>query len=51
MAKQDVRGTEAWVEKISVQELPALATTVRTLERLEKDNAASLARLAPEHLA
>lgn len=45
MSKQDVRGTDAWIEKISVQELPALATTVRTLERLEKDDAASLARL------
>ncbi|WP_341502347.1 HDOD domain-containing protein [Gallaecimonas sp. GXIMD4217] len=40
-----VRGVDAWVERISEQELPALATTVRTLEKLEKDDAASLACL------
>ena len=40
-----VRGTEAWVEQISVRELPALCATVRMLEKLSKDDTASLAQL------
>ena len=39
------RGTEAWVERISTRELPALCSTVRMLEQMANDDTASLANL------
>ncbi len=41
----DIYGTEAWASRISDQELPALASTVRTLEKLQKSDSASLSAL------
>ncbi|WP_432452233.1 MULTISPECIES: HDOD domain-containing protein [unclassified Agarivorans] len=38
-------GTQQWVERISEHELPALAATVRLLEKLAKDDTSSLAVL------
>ncbi|WKE65531.1 HDOD domain-containing protein [Gallaecimonas kandeliae] len=38
-------GLEAWVERISEKELPAMTATVRALEQLEKSDTASLASL------
>lgn len=45
MGKLTTRGTDAWVERISVHELPALCSTVRLLERLANDDTSSLAHL------
>ena len=39
------RGTDAWVERISNKEMPALCSTVRMLEQMAKDDTASLAHL------
>ena len=36
---------QPWIDKISKQEMPALASTVRELENLAKDDTASLAKL------
>jgi len=36
---------QPWIEKISKQEMPAFASTVRELENLAKDDTASLAKL------
>jgi len=36
---------QPWIDKISEQEMPALASTVRELENLAKDDTASLAKL------
>lgn len=38
-------GSEAWVDHISDKQLPALSSTVRTLEHLVKDDTVSLAKL------
>lgn len=45
MAIQSTRGTDAWIERISVQEMPALCATVRMLEKMAKDDNMSLADL------
>ncbi|RCU49223.1 MULTISPECIES: HDOD domain-containing protein [Corallincola] len=45
MSKHELQGTEAWVEKISEHELPALAATVRNLEKMASNDTASLASL------
>jgi HD-like signal output (HDOD) protein len=39
------RGTEEWVERISVHEVPALSDTVKLLEKMGKDDKLSLAEL------
>ena len=44
-SKAATRGTEAWVERISVREMPALCSTVRMLEQMANDDTASLANL------
>ncbi|WP_042145610.1 MULTISPECIES: hypothetical protein [unclassified Pseudoalteromonas] len=36
---------QPWIDKISKQEMPALASTVRELENVAKDDTASLAKL------
>ena len=45
MVSQATRGTDAWVERISIKEMPALCSTVRMLEQMAKDDTASLAHL------
>lgn len=45
MAIQSTRGTDAWIERISVQEMPALCATVRMLEKMAQDDNMSLADL------
>ena len=45
MASLSTRGTDAWVERISTKEMPALCSTVRMLEQMAKDDTASLANL------
>jgi Predicted signal transduction protein len=45
MAIQSTRGTDAWIERINVQEMPALCATVRMLEKMAKDDNMSLADL------
>ncbi|GAA5217478.1 HDOD domain-containing protein [Corallincola platygyrae] len=45
MSKDGIKGTEAWVEKIGKYELPALAATVRNLEKMASNDTASLASL------
>ena len=45
MAIQSTRGTDAWIERISVQEMPALCATVWMLEKMAKDDNMSLADL------
>jgi hypothetical protein len=45
MAIQTTRGTDAWIERISVQEMPALCATVRMLEKMAQDDNMSLADL------
>ncbi len=45
MKTDDIKGTEAWVEKINKHELPAFAATVRNLEKLADDDTASLPSL------
>lgn len=45
MAIQMTRGTDAWVERISVQEMPALCATVKMLDTLSQDENTSLAEL------
>jgi HD-like signal output (HDOD) protein len=45
MSIKSTRGTEAWVERISVQEVPALSDTIRLLEKMAKDEKLSLADL------
>ena len=46
-------GLENWVDKINAEELPALCTTVRQLERLASDETASLSKIGqvilPDH--
>ncbi|BBB25665.1 HDOD domain-containing protein [Amphritea japonica] len=38
-------GTDEWVEMIGEQELPALCSTIREIEKLSKDDISSLAKL------
>ncbi|SFB97129.1 HDOD domain-containing protein [Pseudoalteromonas denitrificans] len=45
MDKKSTNKSIFWVEKITQQEMPALASTVRELENLAKDDTASLAKL------
>lgn len=45
MSSTPTRGTDAWVERISTKEMPALCSTVRMLEQMAKDDTASLANL------
>ncbi len=45
MASLPTRGTDAWVERISNKEMPALCSTVRMLEQMAKDDTSSLAHL------
>lgn len=45
MAIQSTYGTDAWIERISVQEMPALCATVRMLEKMATDDNMSLADL------
>lgn len=45
MAIQMTRGTDAWVERISVQEMPALCATVKMLDKLSQDDNTSLSEL------
>ncbi len=45
MAKTDRWGIDAWVDYISNKELPALASTVRLLETVAKDDTMSLAKV------
>jgi HD-like signal output (HDOD) protein len=45
MASLHTRGTDAWVERISNKEMPALCSTVRMLEQMAKDDTSSLAHL------
>lgn len=45
MSSTPTRGTDAWVERISNKEMPALCSTVRMLEQMAKDDTASLAHL------
>lgn len=39
------KGAEYWTKRISEQEMPALSSTVKTLEKLAKDDVSSLAIL------
>jgi HD-like signal output (HDOD) protein len=45
MNVKGIRGTDAWVDTIGQNELPAFAATVRSLEKLAEDNTASLPSL------
>lgn len=42
---QNNKGAEYWTNHISEQEMPALCSTVRELEKLAKDDVSSLTRL------
>lgn len=45
MSDKTPRGTQAWVARISEQELPALCSTIKTIEKMSLDDTSSLAQL------
>ncbi|WP_443020008.1 HDOD domain-containing protein [Shewanella sp. KX20019] len=45
MQDSKLKGADYWTQRISEQEMPALCSTIKTLERLAKDDVSSLAIL------